>query len=100
MIVINEKYGIVLDPDTLTVGTSRPGFYKVTLGPIEDQVTVLEAAVNDLLKALDPYSTFNMAQPNRDGMMSKAGFMTFFMIGVTTALIVVAAWFLVLGGGA
>jgi tetrahydromethanopterin S-methyltransferase subunit B len=41
-----------------------------------------------------------MAQPNRDGMMSKAGFMTFFMIGVTTALIVVAAWFLVLGGGA
>ncbi len=100
MIVINEKYGVVLDPDSLTVGVSRPGFYKINLGPIEDQVTVLEAAVNDLFKALDPYSTFNMAQPNRDGMMSKAGFMTFFMIGMTTALIVVAAWFLVLGGGA
>ena len=100
MIVINEKYGVVLDPDSLTVGVSRPGFYKVNLGPIEDQVTVLEAAVNDLLKTLDPYSSFNMAQPNRDGMASKAGFMTFFMIGVTTALIMVAAWFLVLGGGA
>jgi tetrahydromethanopterin S-methyltransferase subunit B len=100
MIVINEKYGVVLDPDTLTVGVSRPGFYKVNLGPIEDQVAVLETAVDDLLNCLDPSTSFKMAQPNREGMLSKAGFTTFFMLGVTFCVLAVAIVFIALGGGA
>ncbi|MBN1763460.1 MAG: tetrahydromethanopterin S-methyltransferase subunit B [Methanomicrobia archaeon] len=98
MITINEKYGIVLDPETLKVGEARAGFYKVGLSPIEEQIEVLESAVDDLFKTLDPTSSFNMAQPNREGMLSKAGFTTFFMVGVTMALLAVAVIFLALGG--
>lgn len=98
MLVINEKYGVVLDPDTLIVGVSRPGFYKVNLAPIEKQITVLEAAVNDLLNTLDPTSKFNVAQPHREGLMSKAGFTTFFMLGVTFGVLAVAVVFIALGG--
>jgi tetrahydromethanopterin S-methyltransferase subunit B len=79
MIVINEKYGVVLDPDTLTVGVSRPGF---------------------LLNCLDPSTGFKMQQPNREGMLSKAGFTTFFMLGVTFCVLAVAIVFIALGGGA
>ncbi len=100
MIVINDKYNVVLDPDTLTVGVSRPGFYKVTLAPIEDQITVMEAAVDDLFNCLDPTSGFKMSQPNREGMLSKAGFMTFFMLGITFGILAVAIVFIALGGGA
>ena len=98
MIVLNEKYSVVLDPDTLTVGESRPGFYKVNLAPIEEQITVLEAAVDELFNTLDPTTSFNMAQPNREGMISKAGFTTFFMLGVTFGVLAVALIFLALGG--
>jgi tetrahydromethanopterin S-methyltransferase subunit B len=98
MITINEKFGIVLDPDTLKVGEAQPGFYKVGLSPIEEQIVVLESAVDDLFNTLDPTTSFNMAQPNREGMLSKAGFTTFFMVGVTIALLAVAVIFLALGG--
>lgn len=99
MIVINEKYGVVLDPDTLTVGVSRSGFYKVNLAPIEEQITVLEDAVDDLFNCLDPTSGFKLSQPNREGAMSNAGFMTFFMLGITFAVLAVAIVFIALGGG-
>ncbi|MDI6885935.1 MAG: tetrahydromethanopterin S-methyltransferase subunit B [archaeon] len=98
MLVINEKYGVVLDPDTLTVGESRPGFYKVNLSPIEEKITVLEAAVTDLFNTLDPTTSFNVAQPHREGALSKAGFTTFFMLGVTFGVLAVALIFLALGG--
>jgi tetrahydromethanopterin S-methyltransferase subunit B len=98
MITINEKYGIVLDPDTLMVGEARPGFYKVSLAPIEGQITELESSVDELFNTLDPMTSYKVAQPHREGMMSKAGFMTFFMLGVTFGVLAVALIFLALGG--
>lgn len=98
MLIINEKYGIVLDPDTLTVGMSKPGFYKVNLAPIEEQIQVMEASVEDLFNVLDPTTNFKLAQPRREGMISKAGFTTFFMLGVTFGVLAVALLFLALGG--
>jgi len=98
MLVINEKYGVVLDPDTLIVGMSRPGFYKVNLAPIEEQIQVLEASVEELMNILDPTTSFKVAQPHREGMISKAGFTTFFMLGVTFGVLAVAILFLALGG--
>jgi tetrahydromethanopterin S-methyltransferase subunit B len=98
MIVINDEYGIVLDPDTLTVGESRPGFYKVNLAPIEEQITVLEDAVNELFNVLDPTTSYKVAQPHREGLVSKAGFTTFFMLGVTFGVLAVAIAFIGLGG--
>lgn len=99
MIVLNEKYGVVLDPDTLRVGESRPGFYKVSLSPIEEKITVLEDAVDELLNTLDPTTGFKVAQPNREGMLSKAGFTTFFMLGVTFGVLAVAIVFFALRTG-
>ncbi len=99
MIVINDKYGVVLDPGTLTVGITKPGFYKVGLWPIEDQLTVMERAVDDLFNCLDPTTRFSMGQPNREGMLSKAGFTTYFMVGLTFGILAVALLFIALGGG-
>jgi len=89
MIVINEKYGVVLDPDTLTVGVSRPGFYKVNLAPIEAQINVMETSVEDLLNCLDPTSGFAMSQPHREGTLSKAGFITMLVVGVLFGVLAV-----------
>lgn len=98
MLVINEKYGVVLDPDTLKVGVSRAGFYKVSLSPIEEQIAVMEASVDDLFNCLDPKSGFLMSQPHREGALSKAGFVTMFVFGVLFGVLVVAFVLLKIGG--
>jgi tetrahydromethanopterin S-methyltransferase subunit B len=98
MMVIKEKYGVELDPDILKVGVSRAGFYKVNLAPIEDQISVLENAVNDLFNCLDPRSGFVMAQPHREGALSKAGFVTMFVFGVIFGVLAVTLAFFKLGG--
>ncbi len=98
MLVINEKYGVVLDSDSLIVGVSRPGFYKVNLSPIEEQIVAMEASVDDLLNCLDPYSGFLMSQPHREGALSKAGFITMFVFGVIFGVLAVTLALLKLGG--
>ncbi len=98
MLVINEKYGVVLDPDTLTVGESRPGFYKVNLTPIEEQISVLETAVEDLFNCLDPKSEFAVSQPHRGGALSRAGFITMFFFGLVFGLLAIALVLLGIGG--
>jgi tetrahydromethanopterin S-methyltransferase subunit B len=98
MLVINEKYGVVMDPDSLKVGVSRPGFYKVSLSPIEEQIVAMEASVDDLLNCLDPRSGFLMSQPHREGAMSKAGFATMFVFGVIFGVLAVTLALLKLGG--
>jgi tetrahydromethanopterin S-methyltransferase subunit B len=98
MITICDEYGVVLDPDLMRVGEARKGFYKVSMSPLEEQLEVLESAVDELFNALDPTSSFKIAQPHREGMMSKAGFTTFFMLGVTFGVLAVALIFLALGG--
>ncbi len=82
----------------MRVGEARPGFYKVSLSPLEGQLDVLEDAVDELVNVLDPTTSFKIAQPNREGMMTKAGFTTFFMLGVTFGILAVALVFLALGG--
>jgi len=98
MIVINEKYGVVLDPDSLTVGVSRPGFYKVNLSPIEDQIRVMETSVDDLLNCLDPTSGFVMSQPHREGALNKAGFITMLVTGVLFGVLAVTLVLFKIGG--
>lgn len=90
VVVINEKYGVVLEESTLTVGEARPGFYKVSLAPIDEQLNVLESAVDDLFNILDPSTTYAMAQPNREGITNIAGFITMLMVGLTFGVLAVA----------
>ncbi|MGC9444320.1 MAG: tetrahydromethanopterin S-methyltransferase subunit MtrB [Candidatus Methanospirareceae archaeon] len=98
MITICDEYGVVLDPDTMRLGEARLGFYKVSMSPLEEQLDVIDDAVDDLFNVLDPTSSFKIAQPNREGIMAKAGFTTFFMLGVTFGVLAVALIFLALGG--
>jgi tetrahydromethanopterin S-methyltransferase subunit B len=98
MIIVNEKYGVVLDPEKLRVGAAEPGFYVVSLSPIEEQLTALESAVDELFNTLDPTSSYKLAQPRREGLVSKAGFTTFFYLGVAFGVLAIALIFLALGG--
>ncbi|MCW7071013.1 tetrahydromethanopterin S-methyltransferase subunit B [ANME-1 cluster archaeon ex4572_4] len=99
MLVINEKFGVVLDPDSLTVGVARPGFYKVNLAPIEEQITALETSVDDLFNCLDPTSGFVMSQPRREGALNTAGFVTMLVFGVIFGVLAVTLALFKLGIG-
>jgi tetrahydromethanopterin S-methyltransferase subunit B len=101
VVIINEKFGVVLDDATLTVGEAKPGVYKVCLGPIEDQLDVLEGAVDELFNVLSPTTTYAMAQPNREGITNTAGFITMLMLGLTFGVLAIAIVLYGLGlGGA
>ncbi len=89
MITINEKFGVVLDESTLKVGEAVPGFYKVSLAPIEEQLDIMEEAVQDLFNILSPATSYSMAQPNREGTTNIAGFITMVTIGLTFGLLAV-----------
>nr|QNO51770.1 tetrahydromethanopterin S-methyltransferase subunit B [Methanosarcinales archaeon ANME-1 ERB6]QNO52049.1 tetrahydromethanopterin S-methyltransferase subunit B [Methanosarcinales archaeon ANME-1 ERB6] len=99
VIVINEKYNVVLDESTMTVGEARPGFYKVSLAPIDEQLNILEGAVDDLFNVLDPSTTYSMAQPNREGITDIAGFITMLMVGLTFGILAVALVLMTYGIG-
>jgi len=100
VIVLNEELGIVFDTDSMKVGEAKPGFYKINLSPIEEQINVLETAVEDLFNCLDPTTSFTMAQPNREGALSKAGFLTMFWVGLIFGLLFIAIMLFGMGGGA
>ena len=87
MITINDKFAVVLDPSTLKVGEAVPGFYKVSLAPIEEQLDILEDAVDDLFNILSPTTSYSMAQPNREGTTNVAGFITMVTIGLVFGLL-------------
>ncbi|MEA2032218.1 MAG: tetrahydromethanopterin S-methyltransferase subunit B [Euryarchaeota archaeon] len=99
VIVINDKYNVVLDEATMTVGEARPGFYKVSLAPIDEQLGILEDAVDDLFNILDPSTTYSMAQPNREGITDIAGFITMLMVGLTFGILAVALVLMTYGIG-
>ena len=90
VVLINEKLGVVLDDATLTVGEAKLGVYKVCLGPIDEQLDILEASVDDLFNILSPTTTYAMAQPHREGITNIAGFITMLMIGLTFGVLAIA----------
>jgi tetrahydromethanopterin S-methyltransferase subunit B len=90
VVIINEKLRVVLDDATLTVGVAKPGVYKVCLGPIEEQLDILEGAVDELFDILSPTTTYAMAQPNREGITNTAGFITMLMLGLTFGVLAIA----------
>ena len=99
VIVLNEELGIVFDTDSMKVGEAKPGFYKINLSPIEEQINVLETAVEDLFNCLDPTTSFAMAQPNREGALNRAGFITMFWVGLIFGLLFIAIMLFGMGGG-
>ncbi len=101
VLTINEKFGVVLDDATLTVGEAKPGVYKVCLGPIDEQLGTLERAVDELFDILTPTTTYKMAQPNREGITNIAGFITMLMLGLMFGVLLIAIVLYGLGlGGA
>jgi tetrahydromethanopterin S-methyltransferase subunit B len=90
VVLIEEKFGIVLDDTTFRVGEAKPGVYKVCLGPIDEQLDILEASVDDLFNILSPTTSYAMAQPNREGITNRAGFITMLMIGLTFGVLAIA----------
>ena len=90
VILIEEKFGVVLDETTFRVGEAKPGVYKVCLGPLDEQLDILEESVDDLFNILSPTTTYAMAQPHREGATNKAGFITMLMMGLTFGVLIIA----------
>ncbi len=99
VVLIEEKYGLVLDDTTFRVGEAKPGVYKVCLGPLEDQLNVLESSVDELFDILTPTTSYKMAQPNREGATNTAGFITMLMIGLMFGILAIAIVLLLYGIG-
>ncbi len=89
-IIISDKYKIVLDPRTLTVGEAAPNVYVLNLAPIKENIDNLEKVSDDLMKCLDPYSGMLDSQPNREGSLGRAGFVTMMIVGLTAGLGILA----------
>lgn len=90
VVLIEEKYGLVLDDATFRVGVAKPGVYKICLGPLEDQLDILESAVDELFDTLSPTTTYKMAQPNREGATNTAGFITMLTLGLMFGILTIA----------
>ena len=89
-----ESTSIIIDDDLiLDVETSIICSKKHTqegLFPVDDlmlKVDKLEDAINNLELSLDPRTTSNLSQPNREGIYEKAGLITNIVIGVVIALV-------------
>ncbi|RZN68678.1 MAG: tetrahydromethanopterin S-methyltransferase subunit B [Candidatus Methanolliviera hydrocarbonicum] len=89
-IIISDKYKIVLDPRTLTVGEAAPNVYILNLAPIKEKIDDLEKISDDLMGCLDPYSGMLDSQPNREGSLGRAGFVTMMIVGLTAGLGILA----------
>ncbi|BDC36192.1 MAG: tetrahydromethanopterin S-methyltransferase subunit B [Candidatus Methanoliparum thermophilum] len=89
-IVISEKHRVVLDPKTLKVGMALPDVYILDISPIEEKIKELDIIADDLIGCLDPTTGMLNSQPNREGALSRAGFLTMMMVGLTIGLGMIA----------
>jgi len=89
-IIISEKHRVVLDPKTLKAGAAAPDVYVLDISPIEEKIKELDIIVDDLVGCLDPTTGMLNSQPNREGALSRAGFLTMMVIGLTIGLGIIA----------
>jgi len=91
LIKIAPEMNLSLDPSTGKLGAAIGGAVIVSLDGVNQQLDVLEAAVEDLYTSLDPTSVPNNSFPGREGVYKEAGTLTNMVYGFILGMVVLLA---------
>ncbi|MDO8869135.1 MAG: tetrahydromethanopterin S-methyltransferase subunit B [Methanobacteriaceae archaeon] len=92
LIKIAPEYNLTLDPSTGMVGAALGrDVVLVSLDAVNEQLNVLEAAVDDLYNSLDPTTAPADSFPGREGVYMNAGKLTNMVYGFVFGLILLLA---------
>lgn len=92
LIKVVPEYSLTLDPSTGMIGAALGREVLVlSMDAIENEITELEAAADDLMNSLDPNTTSLGAYPGREGAYATAGMLTNMVYGFLIGLFVLIA---------
>ncbi len=92
MVHIVPEMSLALDPVTGVLGASLgSGVVILSMDEIDEAVTKMENAADDLIGSFDPYTSPSGAYPGRDGSYVTAGTLTNIVYGFIVAVIVIYA---------
>jgi tetrahydromethanopterin S-methyltransferase subunit B len=92
LVKIAPELNLTLDPSSGIIGASLGREVLIlSMGDINEQITELEAAANDIYHALDPNSTSIGAYPGREGVYLTAGKLTNMVYGFILGLVLLVA---------
>ena len=92
LVKIAPELNLTLDPSTGIIGASLGREVLIlSMDTINEQITELEAAANDIYLALDPSSTSLGSYPGREGVYLTAGRLTNMVYGFILGLILLVA---------
>ncbi|RBQ22379.1 Tetrahydromethanopterin S-methyltransferase subunit B [Candidatus Methanobinarius endosymbioticus] len=92
LIKVVPEYNITLDPSTGMIGAALGREVIVlSMDDVNDEITKLEVAANDLMTSLDPNTVSDGAYPGREGTYATAGMLTNMVYGFLIGLFVLIA---------
>jgi tetrahydromethanopterin S-methyltransferase subunit B len=92
LIKIAPEMNLALDPSTGILGAALGrDVVIVSMDGINNQLSTLEVAVEDLYKSLDPASVPDNSYPGREGVYVQAGTLTNMVYGFILGMVVLLA---------
>lgn len=92
LIKIAPEMNLALDPSTGILGAALGrDVVIVSMDGINNQLSTLEVAVEDLYKSLDPASVPDNSYPGREGVYVQAGTLTNMVYGFVLGMVVLLA---------
>jgi len=92
LVKIVPEYSLTLDPSTGMIGAALGREVLVlSMDSINEEITKLEVAADDLMNSLDPNTVSDGAYPGREGVYATAGMLTNMVYGFLIGLFVLIA---------
>ena len=92
LVKVAPELNLTLDPSTGIIGASLGReVLLLSMDDINEQITELEAAANDIVTALDPSTVSPGAYPGREGVYITAGKLTNMVYGFIIGLVLLVA---------
>ena len=92
LVKVAPELNLTLDPSTGIVGASLGREVLIlSMDDINEQITELEAAADDIASALDPSTVSPGAYPGREGVYVTAGKLTNMVYGFVLGLVLLVA---------
>jgi len=92
LVKVVPEYSLTLDPSTGMIGAALGREVLIlSMDDINNEITTLEAAADDLMNSLDPSTVSDGAYPGREGTYITAGMLTNMSYGFVIGLLVLMA---------
>lgn len=91
LVQVVPEMNLTIDPSTGIVGAAVGGAVIVSMDGINEQLTELEAGVEDFYTSLDPTTVGANSFPGREGVYMQAGTLTNMVYGFIVGLVLLLA---------